>query len=233
VVGGHLLHITPEELLARRAAGDSLAEDARTRGKNLNFGRIGGLGSKKYVDYLRMLSKGKILITPEESKHLFAVWDEAVPAGTKYLRWVGTTELADGTYEAVIPGSGITRRGMWYCASANCRFQGLAAAIMHRAGWLLAKACYVPGVNPVLFGVRPAAFVHDAFVLETRDDDTLHDVDVEFARLLRQAGEEVMPEVLTTSEGHAAYSLAKKVNGQKVKRVEKNGRLVPWTPKET
>lgn len=227
VVGGHLLGISPQELLRRRKAGDELAENARTRAKNLNFGRIGGLGAKKYVDYIRMLSKGKILLTLEESKHLFQVWEEAVPAGPRYLRWVGTTEGLDGTYEAVIPGSGIRRRGMWYCAAANCRFQGLAAAIMHRAGWLLAKACYLPGGE--LAGVRPALFVHDAFVLEA-PIPSLTEVDVIFNRLLKEAAAEVMPEVITVSEGHAALSLAKKVNGQKVSRVVKNGQLVPWTP---
>lgn len=232
MVGGHLLGISPQELLRRKDAGDPLADNARTRAKNLSFGRIGGLGYRKYVDYVRMLSKGKIILTLAESKHLFDVWEQAVPAGPRYLKWVGTTELLDGTYEARIPGSGIMRRGMWYCASANCRFQGLAAAIMHRAGWLLARACYLPGGE--LYGVRPAAFVHDAFVLETNaTDGSLDEVDRIFAKLLEQAGREVMPEVITKSEGHAAFSLAKKVNGQKVGRlVDGRGRLIPWTPRE-
>jgi hypothetical protein len=231
VVGGHLLGISPEELLARRKAGDDLAENARTRAKNLSFGRIGGLGAKSYPGYLRQLSKGKIILTEEEAKHLFAVWEEAVPAGPKYLRWVGSTERADETYEAHIDGVDIIRRGLWYCAAANSRFQGLAAGIMHRAGWLLARACYVRGVNDVMFGVRLAAFVHDAFILEV-PVDRVHEVDIEFERILTQAAFEIMPEVKTKSEGHAAFSFAKKVNGQKVSRaIDANGRLVPWTPK--
>jgi hypothetical protein len=228
MVGGRLLGISPEELLRRRKAGDPLADDARTRAKNLNFGRIGGLGKNKYKDYVRMASKGKIVLSDEDVAVLWPAWEEAVPAGPKYLKWVGTTELFDGTYEAVIPGSGIKRRGMWYCAAANCRFQGLAAAIMHEAGWRLAKACYLPG--GALYGVRPALFVHDAFVLEVRVPD-LTEVDRIFDRLLAEAAREVMPEVLTKSEGHAALSLAKRVGKQKVERVEQNGRLIPWTPK--
>jgi DNA polymerase-1 len=231
VVGGHLLGCSPEELLRRREAGDDLAENARTRAKNLSFGRIGGLGSKTYVGYVRQLSKGKIILTEEESAELFAVWEVAVPAGPKYLRWVGTTEGADGSYEAHIDGVDIIRRGMWYCAAANCRFQGLAAAIMHEAGWRLAEACYVKGVCPALYGVRLAVFVHDAFVLEC-PIERLHEADEAFERILREAAHHVMPEVITRSEGHAALNLAKKVNGQKVKRVtDKNGRLIPWTPK--
>ncbi len=230
MVGGRLLGIEPDELLRRRKAGDALAEDARTRAKNLNFGRIGGLGKKKYKDYVRMASKGKILLSDEDVAVLWPAWEAAVPAGPRYLKWVGTTERFDGTYEAVIPGSGITRRGMWYCASANCRFQGLAAAIMHRAMWLLAWACYVHGGALYQYRVRPVFFVHDAFILECPIEH-LTEVDAIFERLLEQAGREVMPEVLTKSEGHAALSLAKRVNGQKVGRVVQNGRLVPWTPK--
>lgn len=230
VVGGQLLGCSPEELLRRRKAGDDLAENARTRGKNANFGFIGGLGYRKYVDYIRMLSKGKLLLTEAESKAIRDAWCDAVPAGPRYLKWVGSTERLDGTYEAEIPGVDIIRRGLWYCAAANCRFQGLAAAVMHRAGWLLAKACYLRG--GALFGVRPALFVHDSFILETRADGTLDDVDRVFDALLRQAAEEAMPEVATKSEGHAAFSLAKKVDGQKVGRlVDAKGRLLPWTPR--
>ena len=230
VVGGQLLGCSPEELLRRRKAGDPLAEDARTRGKNGNFGFQGGMGWKTYPGYVRKLSRGKLIISLEQSKEIYDAWRTAVPGGPRYLKWVGETERADGTFEAVIPGSNITRRGMWYSSAANCRFQGLAAAIMHLAGWRLARACYLPGGE--LYGVRPAAFVHDAFILETRIDDTLNDVDVVFERLLRDAAAEVMPEVLTRSEGHAALSLAKRVSGQKVSRlVDARGRLIPWTPK--
>lgn len=228
MVGGRLLGISPEELLRRRADGDPLADDARTRAKNLNFGRIGGLGKKKYRDYVRMASKGKIILSESDVEVLWPAWEDAVPAGPKYLKWVGTTEGFDGTYEAVIPGSNIKRRGMFYCSAANCRFQGLAAAIMHLAGWRLAEACYLSG--GALYGVRPALFVHDAFVLEVAIGD-LTEVDRVFETLLREAAREVMPEVLTKSEGHAALSLAKSVNGQKVKRVERDGVLLPWTPK--
>lgn len=228
VLGGYLLGCTPEELLRRRKAGDDLAENARTRAKNANFGYWGGMGYRKFVDYVRVLSRGKIILTEADSRALKEAWAAAVPAGPAYLKWVASTDLGDGTFEAAIPGSGITRRGLWYTAAANSRFQGLAAAIMHRAGWELAKACYLPG--GALFGVRPALFVHDAFILETRADDTLHDVDLVFERILREAAAEVMPEVITRSEGYAAFSLAKKVGKEKAGRAMKNGRLAVWTP---
>lgn len=228
VVGGMLLGCSAEELLRRRKAGDELAENARTRGKNANFGFIGGLGHKSYVDYIRLLSKGKLILTEAESKAIKDAWAGAVPAGPRYLRWVGKTERIDGTYEAVIPGSGITRRGMWYCAAANCRFQGLAAAVMHEAMWRLAVACYVTGALP---DTHPALFVHDAFILET-PIDTLHDVDAVFDRILQESAEAIMPEVRTKSEGHAALSLAKRVRGQKVGRtIDARGRLTVWTPR--
>jgi hypothetical protein len=201
LLGGHLLKCSPEELLKRRKSADpavkDLAENARTRAKNANFGFIGGLGYTKYVDYVRMLSKGKIILTLEESKALKRAWGEANPDGPAYLEWVGSTELPDGTYEAVIPGSGILRRGMWYCAAANCRFQGLAAAIMAEAGWALVQACLLGEL--ARFGVRVVAFIHDAFILEVPAGCEA-EVDVIFERILREAAARVMPDVLTKSE---------------------------------
>jgi hypothetical protein len=205
-LGGYLLGISAEELLARREAGDDLAENARTRAKNADFGFIGGLGAASYVNYVFLLSKGKIKLTLAEARGLKEAW---------------------GT---VIPGSGITRRGMWYCAAANCRFQGLAAAVMHEAGWRLAEACYLAAPGSLWHGVRVVAFIHDAFILEV-PVDKVHDVDVDFERILREAGAHVMPDVITKSEGHASYNLAKKMRGQKARRAyDAAGRLIPWTP---
>ena len=229
-LGGYLLGITAEELLTRREDGDELAENARTRAKNADFGFIGGLGARAYVDYVWLLSKGKIRLTLPEAVGLKEAWGTVIPAGPRYLRWVGTTEGPDGMYQAVIPGSGITRRGMFYCAAANCRFQGLAAAVMMEAGWRLAELCYLAAPGSLWHCVRVVAFIHDAFVLEV-PVGKVHDVDVDFERVLREAGAAIMPDVITKSEGHAAYNLAKRMNGQKVKRVtDQNGRLIPWRP---
>lgn len=231
VLGGHLLGITPEELLRRRKAGDELAENARTRAKNANFGFMGGMGAKAYVKWVRQLSKGKIILTLEEAQALREAWMTAVPLGRRYLDWITQTERADGTFEAFIPGLGITRRGLWYASAANTRFQGLAAAIMHEAGWRLALSCYLPDGKLYAYGAKPVLFVHDAFLLETPNDDSLAEVDAIFERILREAAEHVMPEVKTKSEGHAALSLAKRVGGRKVGRMtDERGRLVAWTP---
>lgn len=231
VLGGHLLGITPEELLRRRKAGDELAENARTRAKNANFGFMGGMGAKAYVKWVRQLSKGKIILTLEEAQALREAWMTAVPLGRRYLDWITQTERADGTFEAFIPGLGITRRGLWYASAANTRFQGLAAAIMHEAGWRLAQSCYLPDGELYAYGAKPVLFVHDAFLLETPNDDSLAEVDAIFERILREAAEHVMPEVKTKSEGHAALSLAKRVGGRKVGRLtDERGRLIAWTP---
>jgi DNA polymerase-1 len=232
VLGGHLLGITPQELLRRRKAGDELAENARTRAKNANFGFMGGMGAKAYVKWVRQLSKGKIVLTLEEAQTLREAWMAAVPLGRRYLDWIAASERHDGTFEAFIPGLGVTRRGLWYAAAANTRFQGLAAAIMHEAGWRLAQACYLPGGELYDYGVRPVLFVHDSFLLETPNDDSLTEVDTIFEKILREAAEAVMPEVKTKTEGHASLSLAKRVNGQKVGRVvDENGRLRAWVEK--
>lgn len=234
VLGGHLLGITPAELLRRRKAGDELAENARTRAKNANFGFMGGMGARAYVGWVRKLSKGKIVLSLGEAEELKRAWQTAVPVGPKYLEWIAATELQDGTFEAEVPGLGFTRRGLWYTAAANTRFQGFAAAIMHEAGWRLAEACFLPWGELFPYGVHPALFVHDSFTLETPDDpDILTEVDRIFERILDEAAASVMSEVKTKSEGYAAYSLAKRVDGQKVGRlVDSRGRLLVWTLEE-
>lgn len=219
LLGGYLLRCSPEELMRRYKAGDPDAENARTRAKNANFGFIGGLGYRRFVDYVRLLSKGKILLTLDESRALREAWGRANPDGPAYLDWVADTELSDGTFEAVIPGSGLVRRGMWYSAAANCRFQGLAAAIMVEAGWRLAK-WWLLGGGPAL-----CMFVHDAFILEA-PIDAVHDIDLAFERLLREAAAEVMPDVITKTAGAAMDRYSKHA-----KRVtDEKGHLKIWTP---
>lgn len=218
LLGGYLLKCSPEELMRRYAAGDPDAVNARTRAKNANFGFIGGLGHKRFVDYVRLLSKGKIILSERESKALKDAWGAANPDGPAYLRWVADSERFDGTFEALIPGSGLLRRGMWYSAAANCRFQGLAAAIMAEAGWQLAKWWKLEGGPPL------ALFVHDSMVLDAPVAD-VHDIDIEFERILRESAARVMPDVLTKTAGAAMDRYSKDA-----KRVVKEGRLQVWTP---
>lgn len=227
VVGGLIAGCSPEELLRRRAAGDELADNARTRAKNGNFGFMGGLGHRKFVDYVRLLSRGKLLLTEAEALGIKQAWAAGTGGdGPAYLKYVGGLERTDGTFDVESIGpSGLVRRGVWYCAAANFPFQNLAAEIAAEAGWRLACAEYLPG--GALFGhTRSALFVHDSFVLET-PTESVHDVDSIFDRILREAAEAVMPDVLTRSEGFAAFSLAK---GKRV--LDSTKRLVPWKPKE-
>lgn len=218
LLGGYLLRCSPEELMRRYKAGDPDADNARTRAKNANFGFIGGLGYRRFVDYVRLLSKGKILLTLDESRALKEAWGQANPDGPAYLEWVGTTVLPDETFEAVIPGSGLVRRGMWYSAAANCRFQGLAAAVMNEAGWRLARWWMLEG------GPAMGFFVHDSFILDTPIAD-VHDADIQFERVLREAAAEVMPDVKTKTAGACMDRYSKQAQ-----RVMKEGRLTVWTP---
>lgn len=227
VVGGLIAGCSPEELLARRKSDDpavrDLADNARTRAKNGNFGFMGGLGHRRFVDYVRLLSKGKLLLTESEAYDIKQAWAAGTGGdGPAYLKYVGSLERPDGTFDVESIGpSSLLRRGVWYCAAANFPFQNLAAEITAEAGWRLACAEYLSGGE--LYGhTRSALFVHDSFVLET-PIESVHDVDVVFERILTEAAEEVMPDVLTRSEGFAAFSLAK---GKRVLDCHK--RLVPW-----
>lgn len=215
---------SPEAFMAKVAAGKPGYKDIRTRAKNGNFGFMGGMGSKKFMDYIWLGSKGKIRLTLDESEAVKRAVYTANPTLPAYLRYVGSTEIGDsGTFEAVIPGSGILRRNMWYSAAANCRFQGLAAAVMARMLKRLAHACYLGE----LAGCRPAAFIHDQVLVEAPIRD-VHEVDAIVTRIMRDAAREVMPDVLTRVESQAASCYSK----DSVRVTDARGRLLVWRPEE-
>jgi hypothetical protein len=202
---------------ARLAAKDPAAIGIRTRAKNAVFGYMGGLGAQTFVDYVKGASKGKIVLTLAESQQIKADLFAAIPDIQAYLRWVGAQDLGDGEYDAEI-AYGVTRRGIWYAAAANNRFQSLAAAAMTEVVIALAEACYIGALAPC----RPCLFVHDEVLVEV-PEECVHEFDVAFDKLARDATLTVMPDVPTIWEAEAGDRFSKQA-----KRVVRDGRLQVW-----
>lgn len=218
-VAAVMARMSPEAFAAR--AKEPHMVQIRTRAKNGVFGRMGGLGSRKFVDYVRFLSKGKTIITLAEAESIFAAVHAALPALPAYLKWVGEGERHDGTFDCLIPGYNIVRKGVWYCAAANNSFQGLTAAVLSEVLIDLARECYVGSFSTV----RPCLFVHDEVLCEVPVNDVA-DFDVEFVKLARSAARRVMPDVETFWEAEATDRFSK----QAERVVDKHGRLCVWTP---
>lgn len=213
---------SPEAFMAKVRAGEPGYKDIRTRAKNGNFGFLGGMGAQRFMDYIWLGSKGKIRITLEESQAIRAATYQANPALPGYLKFVGSTEIGNsGMFESTCPITGMIRRGMWYSAAANCRFQRLAAMVMMRMLKRLARACYLGELR----GCRPAAFIHDQVLVEAPETD-VNDVDPIVTRIMRDAAREVMPDVLTKVESQAAACYSK----DSARVYDARGRLTVWRP---
>jgi hypothetical protein len=210
------------DVQAALAAKDPAMQQHRTRAKNGVFGYMGGLGVERYVDYVRMLSKGKTRITVGEAAEVKRAVHEALPALPAYLRWVGDSELSDGTFECEL-GYGLRRRGIWYCAAANNPFQGLAGAVMTEVIIDTVRECYIGR----LAGARPCLFVHDEDLIEV-DPRDVHDFDREYVALAQAAARRVMPDVATTFEAEATDRYSKAAR----RVLDNKGRLTVWSPEE-
>lgn len=200
---------------------DPAAVQVRTRAKNANFGFMGGLGASKFCDYVRLLSKGKTIVGVDEAFELKRQWSEANPDFAAYLKWDGDVELSDGTYEIELPGYDVPRRGIWYCAAKNNRFQALAAAVTTEVLIDLVRECYIGRLAPA----RPCLFVHDELLIEVPPEDG-HEFDLEFVALAEAAARRVMPEVCTVWESELCDRYSKAAR----RVLDHRGRLAVWSP---
>ena len=222
-VGAMLAHESFDSFARRLAAKDELAISQRTRAKNGVFGYMGGMGPKTYVDYIAKLSKGKVKLTVPEAKAIRDAIFAAMPDIQAYLNWVGTTANADGTFDAELE-YGITRRGIWYSAAANNRFQARAAAAMGEVVIALCEACYLGGLAPA----RPCLFVHDELLVEVPERD-VHEFEVEFLKLADEATKRIFHAAPVLWDGEATDRYSKKAK----RVVGSDGRLRVWSPEKS
>lgn len=218
-VGAMLAKESVETFQARLKAKEPLATTIRTRAKNGVFGYLGGMGPKTYVEYIAKLSKGKVKLTVAEATEIRQAIFAAMPDIQAYLQWVGSTGLPDGTFDATLE-YGITRRGIWYSAAANNRFQSRAAAAMGEVVIDLCKACYIGGLSPA----RPCLFVHDELLVEVPERD-VHEFELAFLKLASAATQRIVRHVPIMWDGEACDRYSKSA-----KRVVTNGRLTVWSP---
>jgi DNA polymerase-1 len=170
---------------AKRRADEPAIKAARQAAKAYNFGFPGGLGPAKMVDYAR-IAYG-IEMTPEEAKKRREDWYDKWPEMRRYHADIGRAcENEERETTVVQDVSGRVRGGCNFTAASNSYFQGRTADGAKRAGWYLARECYLADPYPndqkhvamglslrdgrrcssPLFGCRTVAFVHDEFIVE-------------------------------------------------------------------
>jgi hypothetical protein len=167
-----------------------LSKDERQIGKPGNFGFMGGLGFRRFVDYCAKPPYNLTISEDEAKDHKRAwldTWDEAGP----YLDWIARQEGYDGRITMSHPITGFVRGGMYYTEAANFPFQHLAAIGAKIALWRLWLAQYRPGP---LKGCPQVLFVHDENVTQCTPDRA-EEVKAEQERIMIEAFAKVCPDV--------------------------------------
>jgi len=241
-LAAEMLGISYEEAVHRnKDKSDKEFQAARSSqgAKGANFGFPGGLGPVKFVNFAksggvampadpdpqqdtyfdRKLGHEVYLPGYARACWLRDMWFQRWPEMEAYFQHIGNID------EVVIPGTGMIRAGAPFCARANTYFQGLGAAATKKAGWLIAKACYVDQSSP-LFGSRPFAVIHDQFLIETPEGPGAHDAAMEVRKLMRDGAREVMPDCVPDIVPLLSRYWSK--NAKDIYDAENH--LIPWLP---
>lgn len=159
----------------------------RAMAKPAIFGLPGGMGVNGFRGFAR--SGYGIKFTVEQAERLIQLHKDSFPEFVPYFRHIKRI-VPFGQKEGTIHQIYSMRvRMSFYTSLCNSYFQGLGADAMKNALFEVARACYVPGANDVLYGSRPNGFVHDEIVGETTSDDIViaHNQAVEVANVMEKA----------------------------------------------
>jgi hypothetical protein len=260
VLGAGIVGVDPIDLQVRRKAGDTDMNDARQFAKIPNFGFPGGLGAETFVSYAAgqlsreafnkwfSVNRDKAI---SKASYLREVWFETFPENRYYFEIIGKMidrKKGYGTIQQLM--SKRIRGEVRFTAAANGFFQGRVADAMKEILWRLGVECYTgretaadgsyTGRTSVLFGSRPALFLHDEPILEHPEATA-----PERAERQRQIVVEVlskwMPNIPCTSSAVLMRRWQKgaeplflcacgKYNGKKDCDCGRTGRLVPVKP---
>lgn len=194
------------------------AKKARQMAKAANFGFPGGLG----VETFRLFAAKtyEVILSDAEARELKAAWFAAFPEMIQYF------DLMNGVIKSGEPlhhfKSDRYRGSLTYCSACNSPFQGMASDMAKEAGFDLAEACYVKGVDPVLFGCRVVNFIHDEFVLEV-PIERAHECAMRVVEVMEDAGREWCPDVNVRAEPALSLRWRKAAEPEYL-----DGRLIPW-----
>ena len=196
---------------------------ARNTAKAANFGLPGGLGIRTLVAFCKASG---IEITEEQARDLKQAWLRQWPEMRDYFRMISNSLCLDEEGEEVATVeqlySARVRGKTRYTAACNSFFQGLAADLAKEACYQIARACYVKGQNPILYGSRSVVFVHDEIIME-HPEETAHKRAIEQARIMIEAGKDYCPDVPLKAEPALMRYWTKDAV-----EVYKDGRLIPW-----
>lgn len=205
-MGAHILGISYEDMVARCAAGNPEALNARGSAKPLNFGLVGFMTRATTVAGYARKSYG-VDLPVERWQELINLWYATQHDQVAYLNeYVDSLRVSlerRSLYSVPIPSTGIIRRGAIRTAAANTGFQGLGAQVAGYALYLVVKAQLL-GQMPG----RASVFVHDEIGTDCKPED-VPEVDHMQSKLMIQASDELMPDVRAKVDSKAVSHWSK------------------------
>lgn len=137
-----------------------VTKEERSYAKACNFGFPGGLGLKQFLEYAKS-TYGIQNLSLKDAKRFKAIWLAAFPEMNQYLSTEGIKFRGNISAETI---TGRIRSRCNYTQAKNFPFQGLAA----------------DGTKIALFKLiqdnfRVINYIHDEFVIELRDDQSLNE----------------------------------------------------------
>jgi len=201
--------------------GDRHIKELRRHAKPANFGFPGGMGPSAFRDYAAQYG---VELNFLESKELKNTFMRKWPEMDAYFQYC--TRISNTTARVDFIRSDMIRGDVSYTAICNGFFQHLAAMGAKRAMYESSKACYTTRESP-LYGCRPVAFIHDEIGVEVPSHVDIHDAGKELERIMIETMSYWIPDIPITCEPFAMKRWYKGADS-----VYKDGRLVPWEPKE-
>jgi DNA polymerase I-like protein with 3'-5' exonuclease and polymerase domains len=188
---------------------------ARQCGKVANFGFPGGLGFKRMVGYAAG-PKYQVTLTEKDAQELKAIWLRTFPEFREYFQVANKVVSMGEPLEQVF--SGRLRGGVSFCEGANSWFQGLGGDATKAAVYELTKECRI-GV----MASHPVVFVHDEIICEV-PEECGHEAAETMGGIMRAAADQFLPDVPSKTEPFLMRRWSKLAE----KKVDEQGRLVPW-----
>lgn len=236
-MGARLTDRTVDEAYALKVLDKVAFKAMRDVAKGPNFGLPGYMGWERLIGYC--YDNYGVVVSPELAQKAVRVWKEVFPEMILHLRsardkCVKVIGHKKDTKEPILGGdfmawtSGRLRGNIPITELSNSEFQPLASDAAKFSGGRLAEACYVPRVNPIVYGCRPFGFVHDEFLFFVPLEG-LHEKAYELCRIQKEAAQEWIPDVEVRAEPGAMLAWSKKA-GDPV--FNSAGKLIPFEWRE-
>lgn len=213
-----LMGVSSAEALELKRIGDKRLKHFRQLAKVANFGYMGGLGAKRFVEY----AKGSygVTVTQDEAYRLKDAWFETWPEMRKYFEYVAyTSEIGEPVKQFV---SNRIRGGVGFTDGCNTRVQGLAGDGAKRAMFAVSRACYVEPTD-ALFNARLIAMIHDELCLEV-PAKTAHEAALSCVAHMEREMRVVMPDIPIRATPALSTYWIKAAEPT----YDATGRLIPW-----